>query len=224
MIEVIPSLPALTFKELATKINSVKGIVSTFQIDVADGMFVTTRSWPMNPSDKAQFTRLVRGEEKFPGAENMNFEVHFMTHNPEKLLPDWMKLGIIRALFHVEARHDFSELVALTKDKIELGVTLKIGTPVSRIDEYMEHISVVQLMGIAEIGAQGTPFDPRVLDMIREVKERYPGVIIEIDGSVNAETAPQLVAAGATRLAPGSYIFRSENPAQAVQALEVLRP
>ena len=222
MIEVIPSLPASTFQELRTKIELVKGIVSTFQIDVTDGIFVTGRSWPMNPGDKKQFVRLIKGEEKFPGKDELDFEVHFMTHNPEKLLGDWMKLGIIRALFHIEARHDFSTLKSVAKDEIELGVSLNIGTSIDRIDDYIEHISCVQLMGIAEIGAQGQAFDPRVLDMIREVRERYPDVIIEIDGSVNMETAPSLVEAGATRLAPGSYVFRSDDPEKAVKDLEAL--
>jgi len=222
MIEVIPSLPALTFQELKTKLSIVRGLVSTFQIDVTDGMFVTSRSWPMNTGDKAQFARLVKGEESLPYSDELDFEVHFMAHNPEKLLGDWMKVGIIRALFHVEARHDFSALRALARDEIELGVSLNIGTPVARIDDYIEHISCIQLMGIAHLGVQGQPFDPRVIDMIHEVKERYPGVIIEIDGSVNMETAPRLVAAGARRLAPGSYIFKSENPKEAVEALKAI--
>ena len=124
MIEVIPSLPALSFQELRTKIAMVKDHVSTFQIDVGDGIFVTSRSWPMNAGDKTQFQRIVKGQEKFPYHDELDFEVHFMAHNPEKLLPDWIKIGIVRALFHVEARHDFSELVALSKDTIELGITL----------------------------------------------------------------------------------------------------
>lgn len=224
MIEVIPSLPALTFQELSAKIGKVRGLVKTFQIDVADGMFVPNRSWPMNPGDKAHFARMVRGEESLPHEDEMDFEVHFMAHNPEKLLPDWVKLGVVRTLFHIEARHDFSTLRLVTGDSVELGVSLNIGTPVSRIDAYIEHISVIQLMGIAKIGVQGQPFDPRVLDMIREVKERYGGVIIEVDGSVNADTAPLLVEAGATRLAPGSYVLNADDPKAAVDALTALSP
>lgn len=222
MIEVVPSLPALTFQELKAKLGTVRGLVSTFQIDIADGLFVPSRSWPMNQNDKAQFKRIVKGQETFPYHDEFEFEVHFMAHDPEKLLPDWMKIGISRALFHVEARHDFSTLRARAGDEVELGVSLKIGTPLSIIDQYIEHIGVIQLMGIAEIGIQGQPFDSRVLDSIREAKKRYPDVIIEVDGSVNRETAPSLVAAGATRLAPGSYVFNAHNPKEAINALTSL--
>ena len=222
MIEIVPSLPAHTFQELKTKLGMVRGLVPAFQVDIADGLFVPSRSWPMNSGDQAQFRRIVTGQEKFPYHDEFEFEVHFMTHDPEKLLPDWVAIGISRALFHVEARHDFPALRALAESAVELGVSLKIGTPISRIDRYIEHIGVVQLMGIAEIGVQGQPFDPRVLDSIREVRERYPDVIIEVDGSVNVDTAPLLVAAGATRLAPGSYVLNAKNPRLAIERLAAL--
>jgi len=221
MVEIIPSLPAQTFQELKIKTGLVRGLVSTFQIDVADGMFVTSRSWPMNPGDKEQFKRLVRGDEKLPFSDEIFYEVHFMAHNPEKLLPDWIRLGVVRAFFHIEARHDFSELSALaTKGEVELGVSLKIGTPIERIDQYMQNISVVQLMGIDAIGMQGQPFDERVIDMIRAVKARYPNVTIQVDGSVNRETGPSLVQAGASRLAPGSFVLSSDDPAAAIDTLK----
>lgn len=221
MVEIIPSLPANTFQELQRKVGMVRGLVQTFQIDIADGLFVTSRSWPMNPGDKAQFERIVRGEEQLPYKDELEYEVHFMAHNPEKLLPGWVRAGVVRALFHVEAKHDFGELVSIAqKAGIELGISLKVGTDVSRIEPYRNHISVVQLMGIEHIGLQGQSFAPEVIDMIKVVKERYPDVTIEIDGSVNAETAPLMVEAGAQRLAPGSYVFQSDDPKAAIETLK----
>jgi len=219
MIEVIPSLPALSFAELKTKIGMVRGAVSVFQVDVCDGMFVTSRSWPMNPGDRAGFERIVAGRERMPYAAELSFEADLMMHEPEALLPDLIRAGFVRALVHIEAKHDFSACLSSAGERLELGIALSIGTPLERIDAYIEHIAVVQLMGIAKIGVQGQPFDARVLDSIRAVKKRYPNVTIEVDGAVNLETAPQLIAAGATRLAPGSYVFRAEDPHAAVAAL-----
>ena len=219
-IEVIPSLPASSFDELKEKVALVHEAVDTFQIDIADGLFVPNRSWPMNAQDKAQFARLVSGDEKLPHHDTLNYEVHFMAHNPEKLLNDWIKVGIVRALFHAESQHDFAALRDIAGDSIELGVSLKVGTPVSRIERYLPHISVVQVMGIAGIGVQGQPFDQRAISMIQELRTHYQEIPVEVDGSVNAETATQLVHAGATRLAPGSYVFRAENPHNAVATLK----
>ena len=222
MIEVIPSLPAPTFEELKTKIEKVRGLVSTFQIDICDGTFVNATSWPMHPGDKAQFERIAKGEEALPCWQDMDFELDIMAHHAEKLIPDWIRAGIVRALVHIETEHDFAACRAAAEGKIELGIALSIGTPVERIDEYIDSITVVQLMGIATIGKQGQPFDPRVLDSVRKVKERYPDVIIEVDGAVNLETAPRLIAAGVTRLAPGSYVLSAEDPKAAIKALTSL--
>ena len=222
MIEVIPSLPAPTFAELEAKIGKVRGLVPAFQIDLCDGKFVPSVSWPMHPEDRPAFERIVSGEAALPYWQDFDFEIDIMAHHAEKLLPDWIQAGIVRALIHIETEHDFAACVAVAEGKIELGVALGIGTPVERIDGYIEHITVVQLMGIATIGRQGQPFDPRVLDSIREVKKRYPDVTIEVDGAVNLRTAPDLVAAGATRLAPGSYVLSADDPKAAVKALKNL--
>ncbi len=221
-VEVFPSLPARSFEELETKIGKVRGAVSAFQIDVSDGEFVPQRSWPLteNDEDRARFARIVAHEERLPCADVMAFEVHFMSHHPEQMIPDWIEAGAIRALIHVEAKHDFPACVVAAEGKMELGVSLLMDTPLSRIADYLPHIRVVQLMGIATIGVQGQPFDPRVLDRVREVRERYPDVIIEIDGAVSMDTAPALIAAGATRLAPGSYVLSAEDSVAAVRAIE----
>jgi ribulose-phosphate 3-epimerase len=219
MVEVIPSLPALSFAELKTKMGMVRGAVSTFQVDICDGMFVTNRSWPLNPGDRAGFERIVRGEERMPFSEEIECEADLMMHEPEEIIPNLVRAGFIRALVHIEAKHDFAACLAAAKGRVELGIALSIGTPLSRIAEYLEHVNVVQFMGIAKIGVQGQPFDPRVLDSIRETREKYPDVTIEVDGAVSLATAPDLVRAGATRLAPGSYVFSAVDPKAAIAAL-----
>lgn len=222
MIEIIPSLPARSYEDFAAALGRVRGAVSGFQIDLCDGEFVPSVSWPMHPGDRSRFERIVSGEEALPFWEDFDFEIDVMAHGIETFLEEWIDAGIARALIHVETRHDFEACRRIAEGKIELGVALGIGTPVERIDAYIDSITVIQFMGIASIGSQGQPFDPRVLDSIREAKSRYPGVTIEVDGSVNLDTAPALIEAGATRLAPGSYVIRAEDPKAAVAALESL--
>ncbi|TAJ15034.1 hypothetical protein EPO56_01420 [Patescibacteria group bacterium] len=222
MIEVIPSFPAPSFRELEKKIELVKKYISFFQIDICDGDFVNAVSWPMHEEDKEKFKKIVSGDEALPFWEEVDFEAHLMINHPEVLLPDLILAGFSRALIHVESKHDFKACLEIAKEKIELGISLKIGTPIEKIDEYVEHISVVQLMGIEHIGSQGQPFDARVLEMIRAVKERYPNVTIEIDGAINKLTALKMVEAGATRLAPGSFVLKSENPKEDIMFLKSL--
>lgn len=222
MIQIIPSLPAGSLEELKKKIGMVHGLVSAFQIDICDGVFVPAFSWPLTEGGGEEFQRMVHGDDALPFWEDFDFELDMMVHHPEVVLQDWIDVGVCRALIHIEAEHDFDACRSIAEGAIELGIALGIGTPLSEIEKYIEHISVIQLMGIAEIGKQGQPFDSRVLDSIREVKKRYPNVTIEVDGAVNKNTAQSLVSAGATRLAPGSFIFKSENPKEDIHYLESL--
>jgi len=77
-------------------------------------------------------------------------------------------------------------------------------------------------MGIAEIGHQGEPFDERVIEKIVDFRERFPGVIISVDGGVDVDTAPELAEAGARRLVSGSGIFEAGDVGQAIEDLRTV--
>ena len=72
-------------------------------------------------------------------------------------------------------------------------------------------INWVQCMGIEKIGFQAQPYDARVLENIKKIKEMYPSVLVSVDGGVNLHTAAQLVEAGADRLVVGSALFTSDS-------------
>ena len=77
-------------------------------------------------------------------------------------------------------------------------------------------------MGIADIGAQGQPFNERVLERIKQLRATYTDVVISIDGSMNEETIPQARAAGADRFAVGSALLTASNRMLQYQKLEQL--
>jgi ribulose-phosphate 3-epimerase len=52
------------------------------------------------------------------------------------------------------------------------------------------------------------------------LKEKYPNLIISIDGAVNDESAPKLIAAGATRLVSGSYLLKAPDLKEAIETLQ----
>lgn len=219
MVEIIPAVLVGSLEEMRAKLARVRGVAGTVQIDLCDGFFVPTRTWPFNTSDKKSFDDMARGVTGLPYWEDFDFEIDLMVQSPEKVLPHWIKAGIARAVFHLESRHDVGEL-RRAADGIELGVALNIATPLARLDPYLDQVDYVQFMGIATIGKQGEPFDERVLETIRTFKSVHPDVVIQVDGAVDAVSAPQLIAAGATRLVSGSYIMNSDDPREAIASLD----
>jgi len=135
--------------------------------------------------------------------------------------------GVKRIIFHIEsiknpkeffARSDIANLS--NSNFIELGVAINVDTPIDVLVPFIEKISFVQCMGIARIGYQGQEFDERVLHNIEHLRSMYPGLIISVDGGVDAKTAPLLVHAGANRLVSGSAILEAENPRDSVGELK----
>jgi len=220
-IEIIPAIMPRDYDDLVEKVSLFRGVTPFVQLDIMDGKFVPARTWPY-PKD-AHFDAIVDQEEGMPAWEDVNFEVDLMISNPEILVPKWISAGMSRIIVHVESMTDF-EIIRETVPMglIELGLAINTATPVSTLDPYIGRIDFVQCMGIAKIGFQGQPFDERVLEHVRTLRASYPNLPISIDGSVNFETAKQLVDVGATRLVSGSAILEADDIVFAIDELKNL--
>jgi ribulose-phosphate 3-epimerase len=104
----------------------------------------------------------------------------------------------------------------------EVGIALKLGSPLSMIEHLAPHADVLHLMSIRKIGAQGESFDPAVLPKIREARERYPHLVISVDGGLHQENIADVVRAGATRLCIGAALAHAEDAASAYAQLKLL--
>lgn len=220
-VEVIPAIIPHSLEELKGKLVRLRrGEVRMIQIDLTDGMMVVNRSWPFNPGDKASFQRIVSGEEGLPYWEEFNFEVDLMVQNPEKILPDWVKAGISRAVIHLKSRHDMGAVRDALKDAVELGVAVSTDTPYEKIEEAVRYADYLQVMGIKTIGKQGEAFNEAVFPLLKKIKSDFPDVILQVDGGVSDEVADDLIQCGVSRLVSGSFILTAEDPHEAVQVLK----
>jgi ribulose-phosphate 3-epimerase len=214
-IEIIPAVLPRDFSELKDKLELIKDVAKTAQIDVCDGQFVPTATWPYKRQDDS-FEKILREEDGLPGWEKLVFEIDLMVNYPERIVDEWVTAGATRIIIHVEAKGDIMGTLLQLKDRVEIGIALGMETPVDVIEQYKEYITSVQLMGIDNIGLQGQAFDMKVVEKVKAVKDRYPDLSVSVDGGVSLENASLLIAAGANRLVVGSAIFKSDNPIEAV--------
>jgi ribulose-phosphate 3-epimerase len=238
MIEVIPAILAKDFEDLRNGIARFVGVTQYVQIDMCDGNFVNSVSWPYNEiksGDSRNLDLIMNEEEGLPRWEDMNFELDLMVHRAHEQFDFFMKFGPKRVVFHIEAEvkslttegvmkfKEFLESIdPYTRDNVEIGVAINIATDVKILDSIIPHIDFVQCMGIDHDGSQGEPFDPKCILQIQALHASYPELIISIDGAVNDENAPQLVDAGATRLVVGSFFSHGYDIREVVQFLESL--
>lgn len=231
MLEIIPAIMPRNYEDLKNRVALVRGIVPLVQIDICDGVFVKNQTWPYDEKDNdtSNFNLIMEEKEGMPFWEDIDFELDLMVIDAVENFPIYMKLGPKRIVFHVEAIGNISEfkdflegLDTYIRDTVQIGIAINTKTNIENIFPLVNYVDFVQCMGIEHIGFQGEGFDEKVLEHIKTLKEKYPDIIISVDGSVNLDTAPDLIDAGAERLVIGSAIFKSNDIKETVDMFESL--
>lgn len=228
MTEVIPAILAKNINDLRQKIANVVNIARVVQIDICDGKFVESKSWPMDRDDAESVALILDEEEGMPYWENLDFEFDLMVKDAIKQFDFFVRLGAKRIIFHLEAENEnelkdfINSIDPYTRENLEIGIAINTTTGVEKLFPFINSIDFVQCMGILHIGFQGESFDDRVLNQIEDLKSQYPDLIISVDGCVNEETAPRIVKAGANRLVVGSALMRSFDVKETMKELENL--
>ncbi len=222
-IEIVPTVMPDSHDDFVDKINKVATYVKTIQIDVMDGKFVPSKSWPYKTNSDTDWENYINGINGLPHWEDIDFEVDLMVYQQIEEAKKWIQAGAMRVICHVEAlkEGEGEEFLKLKEEfNIEIYLALIPETSLSILDPYLDKIDGIQFMGINKIGYQGQAFEPKVLEMISEIRGRYPNLAISVDGGVSFETTKDLVEAGATSLASGSVIFNATSAGDAIEELK----
>lgn len=214
MIEVIPAIIPENFGDIEDAVMRVTGLVSCVQIDISDGKFSPSATWPYKYAHDADFEALLSEEDGLPEWEQIDYEIDLMAREPEKKLDELVRLGVSSVILHIESTDKLAEAVEKARYfDMKIGLALNPSTPNDMLDEWVEKIDFVQFMGNDRIGYHGVSLDRNVLQKISAFRKKHPRSIIGIDIGVDEETAPDLVSAGVTRLVSGSAIFDSTDVA-----------
>jgi len=213
MIPIVPALIPHSEAE-AKEILGTLRFSPEVHLDVVDGEFTSTISWPYEPT--GQPVAIKQYSDQF------SLEVDLMVVDPLNAAVDWITAGADMLVFHVEtiSLENLKNFAAFTH--VSIGVSAHGDTSIDTLLEYAEYADYVQLMGIREIGSQGQPFDETVLEKIAAIKAAYPEKSISVDGSVNEHTITKLKAAGVDRCIVGSAVTLQSDPSAAHKALSLL--
>lgn len=217
-VNLLPSFPAPDWAALEHVLKALSGTASEFQIDLVDGQFVPHTSWPFTETDMPLALKQLQ-----PWQEQYVLEFDCMVMRPEQYLAQLVAAGAKRIIIHYGSTEAYADISAHSQAcGYELGLAVHLDVPLDAIIAHLQYVSYVQVMGIANVGQQGQPFDPRTLERIKELKQYNPDLKVAIDGGVNATTIPRLLAAGADQLAPGSAITKQSDPLAAYKQLRTL--
>ncbi|AKM78690.1 MAG: ribulose-phosphate 3-epimerase-like [Candidatus Wolfebacteria bacterium GW2011_GWB1_47_1] len=213
-MKVIPAINCTTFAQVTKRIKEAQNVLPKggwLQIDVSDGKFNQNKSWN-EPKKLAKWLK----DNK---VEGINFEAHLMVTDPKLWAMQWLEAGARRVVVHVEALTPNDILFLKGFGKGRIGIAIIPGSPIKAVERYVEHFSFIQLLAVKP-GYSGQKLDRKVLEKIVFLKALYPNVTIEVDGGVNASTAPTIKDAGADIVVVGSYIFEAADKGKAYRELK----
>ncbi len=205
---VIPGILEETFEKVEEKIRLVEEVSPVVQVDVVDDTLVPGKTF-------LEVGKL--GSLNTPA----DITIHFMVENPVKFIKRTKFFipiikrkirGVSTVITQLIPNETLEDFIKVTKDLgYKVGLSINTNQDNSLLDPFVKDIDLIQFMGVIP-GKQGSEFIPKVLDKIKDFKNRYPTMKTQIDGGINEITLPLVLETSVDNIVVGSAIFNSEDP------------
>lgn len=202
-VRVAPSILSADFSRLGEEIAAIAAAgADLIHVDVMDGHFVPNLT--IGPA----VIKAVRGATKLP------FDVHLMISPVDPFIDDFIAAGADILTAHPEAGpHLHRTLQRIRAGGAKAGVALNPATPAAAAIEVIGEVDLILVMSVNP-GFGGQSFIASQLAKIETLRAAIDksgrDIMLEVDGGVNAETAPAVIRAGADVLVAGSAIFKGD--------------
>jgi len=214
-VQIAPSVISADFLNLGASLGAVERAgADMFHFDVMDGQFVPNIT--MGPLVLSAIKRQLK----------VPIDVHLMIVDPDRYLGDFAKAGADILIVHQEAVTHLHRTVAQIHSLgCQAGVALNPATPIAMLEDILEELDTVLVMSVNP-GFGGQTFIPRSESKIAALRamiaRRGARARIEVDGGIDPDTAPRVIAAGAQILVAGAAVLGQPDPVAAFERLRAV--
>lgn len=209
---IAPSILSANFSKIGSELGKVTAAGADWiHCDVMDGVFVP------NISFGPKFIKDMRSYSTLP------FDVHLMIVDPERYIDVFADAGADYITIHLEACKDAAATLEKIKQRgVKCGAVISPDTPVSALSDYIKQCDLVLLMSVYP-GFGGQKFIEKSWERITELKklrdEKSPSTLIEIDGGITMQNAPEVIKRGVDVIVAGNTLFGAQDMQYAISKM-----
>ena len=203
MLKCSTSLWSADLANLERDIRRVEPFSERFHLDVSDGHYVPTLLF---------FPDLVAAARQHTA---LPFEMHLMATDPLIWIDPFAAAGVDIFIIPYDSMETPGVFLEAVRGRgKEAGLSLMIQEPLDLLEPHWDRLDVLTIVA-TEMGVKGATMDASIPDKIRAarriIEERGLSTLIQVDGGIRRNTVPQMYAAGADYIVPGSLMF-GEDP------------
>jgi ribulose-phosphate 3-epimerase len=199
---IVPAVIAKDQEALNAILQKISDNVGLVQLDVMDGKFV--------PNQSLDFDFELDGKYKY--------EAHLMVKAPDFWIETYGN-RIDTIIAHYEATPNPEKTIRIIKNLgKKAALALNPETGIEQVMDYLNDLDQVLIMTVHP-GFYGSPFLPKVMDKIAQLRQLRPELDVEVDGGINPETIVLTNEAGANMFVSGSYLVKADNMEERVKLL-----
>lgn len=235
-MNIIPAILPKTRDELMQKLQllSDAGFFGRVQIDMCDGKYVESKTWPFDndpthtPTSIELMMQIKNDIELQQLLSHFEIDVDLMVMDSPENMMVWNTFNPKRKIIHIDSLTDTETLQILLSQDPEhfnsenLIFACSFDTDIEKFDYWYNNFNMrnIQVMGIEHIGKQGEEFSERTFDLIKNLQSRYAALDIIVDGGVSISSIKRLSEYGISGAVAGSAVFKNNTIKQNLADLQ----